>query len=73
MKNINENKFYEALESIFTGANIEGDSGYINLLKIKSSYYKIILKEFKNLVDDEKIITDSFKEEFFDKLYSFFE
>jgi len=73
MKNINEAKFYQALEGIFTGANIEGESGYVNLLKIKSSYYKLILEKFKNDVDNEKIITGSFKEEFFDKLYSFFE
>ena len=73
MNNINENKFYQALENIFTGANIEGDSGYVNLLKIKSSYYKLILEKFKSDVGNEKTITDSFKEEFFDKLYSFFE
>lgn len=73
MSSINENKFYQALESIFTGANIEGDSGYVNLLKIKSIYYKLILEEFKKSVNNEQIITDSFKEEFFDKLYSFFE
>lgn len=73
MTTINENKFYQALENIFTGANIEGDSGYVNLLKIKSSYYRLILEEFKKSVNNEQIITDSFKEEFFDKLYSFFE
>ncbi|WP_456324252.1 DNA methyltransferase, partial [Desulfonauticus submarinus] len=73
MKNINENKFYQALENIFTGANIEGAGGYVNLLKIKSKYYRLILKEFKKQVDEEPIIDDSFKEEFFDKLYTFFE
>ena len=74
MQNINETKFYQALENIFTGAKIEGDSGYINLLKIKSSYYKLILNQFKKDVNEESgIIKDSFKEEFFDKLYSFFE
>jgi adenine specific DNA methylase Mod len=73
MTNINENKFYQALESIFTGANIEGESGYVNLLKIKSNYYRLILEQFKKDVNNEPIITDSFKEEFFDKLYSFFE
>ena len=71
--NINENKFYEALESIFTGANIEGKSGYINLLKIKRKYYKLILNKFKNQVDNKEIIDDNFREEFFDKLYTFFE
>lgn len=73
MTTINENKFYQALENIFTGANIEGDSGYINLLKIKSSYYKLILAQFKKDIDTDQTITDSFKEEFFDKMYSFFE
>ena len=73
MSSINENKFYQALESIFTGANIEGDSGYVNLLKIKSNYYRLILEQFKNEINKEQAITDSFKEEFFDRLYSFFE
>lgn len=73
MSKLNETKFYQSLENIFTGAEIEGDSGYVNLLKIKSKYYKIILEQFKKDVDNETIINDSFKEEFFDKLYSFFE
>ena len=73
MKNLNETKFYSSLEDIFLGAEIEGESGFINLLKIKSNYFKIIMQKFKEDVDNEKIITDSFKEEFFDQLYSFFE
>ena len=73
MSNINETKFYQALEDIFTGAKIEGEGGYVNLMKIKSKYYNLILQEFKKQVDENEIITDSFKEEFFDKLYSFFE
>ncbi|MDR0820684.1 MAG: site-specific DNA-methyltransferase [Endomicrobium sp.] len=75
MQNINETKFYQALENIFTGAKIDGGGGgYVNLLKIKYSYYKLILKQFKEDLDAESgIIKDSFKEEFFDKLYSFFE
>ncbi len=73
MTKVNEKKFYEALENIFTGAKIEGESGYVNLLKIKQKYYSLILKEFKKEVDENSIIDDSFKEEFFDRLYSFFE
>lgn len=73
MAKLNEKKFYTALENIFVGANIEGDSGYVNLLKIKSAYYKIILEQFKKDIDKDRIITDDFKEEFFDRLYSFFE
>lgn len=73
MSKLYEQKFYNALENIFVGANIEGDSGYVNLLKIKSKYYKIILEQFKKEVNQNPTITESFKEEFFDRLYSFFE
>jgi len=72
MANFNEIKFYTTLESIFTGAKIEGDSGYVNLLKIKEIYYHKILDIFKKEVQKNQII-NSFKEEFFDKMYSFFE
>jgi hypothetical protein len=41
-------------------------SGYINLLKIKSSYYKLIFERFKEDVKAEGgIIKSSFKEKFF--------
>lgn len=35
-----EQKFYDALKDIFVGAKVEGASGYINLMKIKSKYYE---------------------------------
>ena len=39
-----ENRFYEALEKIFVGAPVEGDGGYVNLLKIMEKYYlKVIV------------------------------
>ena len=41
--NVNEKRFYDALENLFVGAKIEGEGGYVNLLKIKSEYYKKIL------------------------------
>ena len=34
-----EKKFFEALQSVFIGAKIEGDSGFVNLMRIKSGYY----------------------------------
>ena len=69
-----EQKFYDTLKSVFTGADIEGEGGYVNLLKIKSRYFDEVLKEFKTQVDENKIIKadTSFKEEFFDRLYTFF-
>ena len=54
------------------GADIEGEGGFVNLLKIKSKYYKKILCIFKKEVEKNPIIP-SFKEDFFDRLYSFFE
>lgn len=67
-----EQRFYNALEDIFVGAKIEGDSGFINLLKIKERYYSEILAQFKKEVDGCPEIEGNFKEEFFDKLYTFF-
>jgi len=34
-----ESKFYKALRDIFVGAKVEGKSGYINLMRIKSRYF----------------------------------
>lgn len=44
-----EVKFYKALQDVFIGAQIEGQGGFVNLMRIKSNYYsKIeeILKEY---------------------------
>jgi len=68
-----EKRFYEALRDIFVGAKVEGKSGYINLMKIKSRYYEEGV--FPRLQKDiEKALTPfpDFKEELFDKLYTFF-
>ena len=35
-----EQQFLEALKAIFIGAKVEGESGYINLMKIKASYFE---------------------------------
>ena len=67
-----EQKFYKALQDIFIGVKIEGTGGFINLMKIKSKYYQKIeqiLKEDVNKVLEKQ---PSFREELFDKLYSFF-
>ena len=34
-----ETKFYKALQDIFIGAKIEGEGGFINLMRIKAGYY----------------------------------
>jgi hypothetical protein len=35
-----EKQFFDALRDIFFGTKVEGDSGYINLMRIKSRYYE---------------------------------
>jgi len=69
-----EQKFYNALKDIFVGAKVEGKSGYINLMRIKSRYYEKGV--FPKLQEDIEKSTEpfhDFKEELFDKLYTFFE
>lgn len=35
-----EQQFLEALKSNFIGAKVEGESGYINLMRIKAGYFE---------------------------------
>jgi len=67
-----EQKFYKALQNVFIGAKIEGEGGFVNLMRIKSNYYRKI-KELLT-ADIEKALEQysSFRDELFDKLYSFF-
>ena len=67
-----EQKFYKALQDVFIGAKIEGEGGFINLMRIKSGYYSQIEKLLKG--DTEKALEKypKFREELFDKLYYFF-
>ncbi|MGB9720945.1 MAG: site-specific DNA-methyltransferase, partial [bacterium] len=68
-----EQKFYDALRDIFVGAKVEGESGYINLMRIKSRYYEkgVFPKLQKDIESALKPFPD-FREELFDKIYTFF-
>lgn len=66
-------KFFDVMKNIFIGAQIEGDSGYVNLMRIKSKYYN----EFKTKLNKDisaklSEVGYNFEEEFFNKLYTFF-
>jgi len=67
-----EQKFYKALRNVFVGAKIEGEGGFINLMKIKSNYYckieDILKKDIETALQKHK----DFRNELFDKLHSFF-
>jgi adenine-specific DNA-methyltransferase len=69
-----ERQFLDALKAIFIGAKVEGDSGYINLMKIKATYFEQGV--FPRLMQDVdaacKPFEKIFREELFDKLYDFF-
>lgn len=67
-----EQKFYNALQDVFIGAKIEGQGGFINLMRIKSDYYRKIEKLLKADVEKALEKYPSFRDELFDKLYSFF-
>jgi len=67
-----EKKFYETLQNIFIGAKIEGVGGFINLMRIKSKYYEKIEEILKQDIDKALEKYSSFREELFDKLYTFF-
>jgi len=68
-----QQEFYDALTDVFVGAEIEGDSGYINLMRVKSRYFRE--KVFPKLQEDVEAVLDThpeFRDELFDKLYDFF-
>lgn len=67
-----EQKFYEALQDVFIGAKIEGEGGFVNLMKIKSNYYRKIEDILKKDIEAVLKSHPKFRDELFDKLYSFF-
>lgn len=67
-----EQKFYKALQDVFIGAKIEGEGGFVNLMRIKSNYYRKIEDILKKDIESALKNYPSFRDELFDKLYSFF-
>ncbi len=67
-----EQKFYKALQDVFIGAKIEGEGGFINLMRIKSGYYSQIEKLLQKDIDRALEKHPAFRDELFDKLYAFF-
>jgi adenine-specific DNA-methyltransferase len=72
-KGAKERRFLEALRNVFVGATVSGQSGYINLMHIKASYFTKIV-EPALMTDIEASVTEfpDFREELFDKLHAFF-
>jgi len=67
-----EKRFTQAIRDLFVGANVDGQSGYINLMRIKAAYYE--KQVGPQLLDDIEIALKpfpEFREELFDKLHAF--
>ncbi len=67
-----EKRFLDALEALFTGAEVEGESGFINLMRIKRGYFQSIRPRLMEAIDARAAPDTAFREELFDKLYTFF-
>ncbi len=67
-----EKRFLDALESLFTGAEVDGESGFVNLMRMKRGYFRSIRPKLMKEIDRRAEKDSSFREELFDKLYTFF-
>ncbi len=68
-----EQEFYNALQDVFVGAKVEGESGYINLMRIKSRYFREkVFPQLQQDIDATLKKYPEFRNELFDKLYDFF-
>jgi len=68
-----EQKFLDALKDVFVGATVEGESGYINLMRIKARYFEQgVFPALLRDIEDALQPFPDFREELFDKLYDFF-
>lgn len=68
-----ERRFLDALRDLFVGAKVDGQSGYINLMRIKAGYFEHAVEPalMKDIAEALKPSPD-FREELFDKLNAFF-
>ena len=67
-----EDRFFNALREVFIGAKVEGEGGFIHLMKIKSNYYRGLEPLLKKDIEKALEKYPDFRDELFDKLYSFF-
>lgn len=59
-----EEQFYQALEEVFIGVPVEGESGYINLMRIKSRYYRnVVFPHLKKDIEEALIPFPDFRDE----------
>jgi len=68
-----EQRFFQTLKNLFIGVPVEGESGYINLMRIKARYFEQVMRP-KLQKDINRALEPfpDFREELFDKIYTFF-
>jgi len=71
--NDKEKRFFSALRDVFVGAKIEGQSGFVNLMRMKSRYYEDgVFPRLKEDIDEALKSFPEFRDELFERLYNFF-
>lgn len=67
-----ERRFFDLLGDLFIGVTIEGQSGYVNLMKIKSQYYRQVMEpSIRQFVQDQTAEFPEYREDLYTKLYTF--
>jgi adenine-specific DNA-methyltransferase len=68
-----ERRFLDALRELFVGAKVDGQSGYVNLMRIKAKWFREAVEPgfLEEVVGALKPFPE-FREELFDKLNAFF-
>jgi len=73
MEDLKTHNFFKVLEETFVGERVEGEGGYVNLLKVKSNFFnKRVRPQLEALIEEKTKEFPAFKEELLDKLYDFF-
>ena len=72
MSGKHEKQFMDALSALFTGADVEGDSGFVNLMQIKKQHFDAVRDSLSEKIQQVAPEGDPFREELFDKLHHFF-
>ncbi|MEN3026637.1 MAG: hypothetical protein ABDH31_02880, partial [Chlorobiota bacterium] len=61
-----EERFFNVLKNIFIGVPVEGDSGYINLMRIKAKYFERVMEpHLRSEIDEALKPFPNFREELF--------
>ncbi|MGC8767540.1 MAG: site-specific DNA-methyltransferase, partial [Brevinematia bacterium] len=69
-----KSRFWSILENLYAGAEPDGQSGYVNLIKQKRKYFTEFVKpQLEEYVNQRLKDFPEFEEELYNKLYTFFE